>query len=75
MDLSPKTAIIVDEMGEREVPASAVLPGQIVLVKPGQSIPVDGVVREGASAVDESMLTGESIRWINPQATRYSGPR
>jgi Cu+-exporting ATPase len=62
MDLSPKTAIIVDETGnEREVPASAVLPGQIVLVKPASPLPVDGVVREGASAVDESMLTGESI--------------
>ncbi len=61
MDLSPKTAVIVDEMGEREVPASAVLTGQLVLVKPGQSIPVDGVVQEGHSAVDESMLTGESI--------------
>ena len=61
MDLSPRTAVIVDENGEREVPVSSVLTGQVVLVKPGQSIPVDGQVIEGASAVDESMLTGESI--------------
>ena len=62
MDLAPKTARIEDENGEvREVPAGQVRPGQIVVVRPGESLPVDGVVVSGHSAVNESMLTGESI--------------
>jgi Cu+-exporting ATPase len=62
MDLSPKTAHLLDDQGnEREVPASSLRPGQLVLVKPGESLPVDGEVESGISAVDESMLTGESI--------------
>ena len=62
IDLAPKTAILVAEDGtESEVPAETILPGQVVRVRPGASVPVDGVVLEGASAVDESALTGESI--------------
>jgi Cu+-exporting ATPase len=62
MDLQPAVAHLWDEKdGERDVPASAVLPGQTVLVRPGERIPVDGIVLTGRSAVDESMLTGESI--------------
>jgi Cu+-exporting ATPase len=62
MDLSPKTAHLLDESGnEREVPASSLRPGDLVLVKPGESLPVDGEVVSGESAIDESMLTGESI--------------
>ena len=61
IDLAPKTAIIVSNNKEKEIPADAVIPGDIVVVKPGAQIPVDGTVIEGQSAVDESMLTGESI--------------
>jgi len=62
MDLQPAVAHLWDEReGERDVPASAVIPGQTVLVRPGERVPVDGIVLDGRSAVDESMLTGESI--------------
>ena len=60
LDLSPKSARVVREGREIDVPLSAVLPGDRVRVRPGEAIPVDGVVVEGASSVDESMLTGES---------------
>ena len=61
MDLAPQTAIVVRNGEEVEVPASQLQIGDIVVVKPGQSIPVDGVIIDGSSAVDESSLTGESI--------------
>ncbi len=62
IDLAPKTATVVDADGaETTVGVEAIQPGQTVLVRPGEAIPVDGVVLEGASAVDESALTGESI--------------
>ena len=62
IDLTPKTATVVAEDGtETTVDVDAILPGQVLRVRPGESIPVDGVVLEGASAVDESALTGESI--------------
>jgi Cu+-exporting ATPase len=61
MGLAPKTAIILDGSAEKEVPVEDVMPGDIVVVKPGAKIPVDGTVTEGQSAVDESMLTGESL--------------
>ena len=61
MDLSPKTAVIERDGVEREVPIDEVQKGDIFIVRPGMSIPVDGVILEGESAVDESMLTGESI--------------
>ena len=62
IDLAPKTATVVAEDGtETTVDVDAILPGQVLRVRPGESIPVDGVVLEGASAVDESALTGESI--------------
>jgi len=59
MDLAPKTALLHHE--EREIAVEEVLPGDIILIKPGASIPVDGEVINGHSAVDESMLTGESM--------------
>ena len=62
IDLAPKTATVVaDDDTETTVDVDAILPGQVLRVRPGESIPVDGVVLEGASAVDESALTGESI--------------
>ena len=61
MDLSPKTAVVERGGEEREVPIDEVVIGDIFIVRPGMSIPVDGVVLEGESAVDESMLTGESL--------------
>lgn len=62
IDLAPKTATVVAEDGnETTVDVDSILPGQVLCVRPGESIPVDGVVLEGASAVDESALTGESI--------------
>ena len=61
MNLRPKTAVIVKDGGELEVPLDEVAAGDIVLVRPGASVPVDGEVVDGASSVDESMLTGESL--------------
>jgi len=61
MDLSPKTAVVIRDEEEREISLSKVVREDVVLVRPGQSIPVDGEVLEGESAVDESMLTGEPI--------------
>ena len=59
--LQPKTARIVRDGVELEIPADDVLVGDIVIVRPGEKLPVDGVVVEGRSTVDESMLTGESL--------------
>ncbi|CAG1015466.1 H+-transporting ATPase [Anaerolineales bacterium] len=61
MGLRAKTARVVRDGVETEVPVDDVRVGDVVLVKPGEKIPVDGVVVEGRSAVDESMLTGESL--------------
>ncbi|MGN0779653.1 MAG: heavy metal translocating P-type ATPase [Aristaeellaceae bacterium] len=61
MKLAPKTATLLRDGQEVVVPMAQVQVGDIVVVRPGESIPVDGVVREGSSAVDESALTGESI--------------
>jgi P-type Cu+ transporter len=59
--LQAKTATVIRDGKELEIETEEVVPGDIVLVRPGEKIPVDGVVSEGSSAVDESMLTGESI--------------
>ena len=61
MNLAPKTAVLVRNGAEVEVPVEQVKRGDIYVVRPGGNIPVDGVVLEGNSAVDESALTGESI--------------
>lgn len=61
MGLRAKTARVIRDSVEVEVPVDDVRVGDIVLVKPGEKIPVDGVVVEGRSAIDESMLTGESL--------------
>ncbi|MDR0706755.1 MAG: heavy metal translocating P-type ATPase, partial [Treponema sp.] len=61
MGLAPKTAIIIEHGVEKEIPIDEVIPGDVIVVKPGAKIPVDGVVVEGRTAIDESMLTGESM--------------
>lgn len=60
-NLRPKTAIVVRQGKEIEIPVEELFVGDIVVVKPGQRIPVDGKIIEGYSSVDESMITGESI--------------
>lgn len=61
MDLAPKTATVLRSGKEVEVPVEEVNVGDLILVRPGQSIPVDGEIVEGTSSMDESALTGESI--------------
>ncbi len=61
MDLAPKTATVLRYGKEVEVPVEEVAVGDLILVRPGQSIPVDGEITEGSSSIDESALTGESL--------------
>ncbi len=61
MELSPKTAAILEDGVEKIIPLANVKAGNILIVRPGEKIPVDGIVTEGESAVDESMLSGEPM--------------
>ncbi|BCJ95631.1 heavy metal translocating P-type ATPase [Anaerocolumna cellulosilytica] len=61
MDLAPKTASVIRNGVEEEIPLEDVVIDDIIVVRPGQSIPVDGIIVEGSSAIDQSALTGESI--------------
>ncbi|MGN1161331.1 MAG: heavy metal translocating P-type ATPase [Candidatus Fimenecus sp.] len=61
MNLAPKTAVVIADGVETEVPVENIQKGDIFVVRPGGSIPVDGIILEGTTAVDESALTGESI--------------
>jgi len=61
MDLAPPTATVLREEGESEVRVEDVVPGDLVLVRPGERVPVDGTVEEGEGFVDESMITGEPV--------------
>jgi Cu+-exporting ATPase len=61
MNLCPRTARVLDAAGEREVPVEDVRVGDVLVVRPGEQIPVDGTVLEGRSSIDESMITGESL--------------
>jgi Cu+-exporting ATPase len=61
MGLQAKTALVIRNGEETEIPLEAVVTGDIILVKPGEKIPVDGEILEGRSALDESMITGESV--------------
>ena len=74
MDLAPKTATLVGDDGtETEVPVERVQPGDILAVRAGQGVPVDGVVVEGSGTVDESALTGESIPVDKPVGSEVTG--
>jgi Cu+-exporting ATPase len=61
MGLQPKTARVVREGEEKDIPIEEVISGDVIIVRPGEKIPVDGVIINGSSAIDESMLTGESL--------------
>jgi Cu+-exporting ATPase len=59
--MQPKTALVIRNGEEREVPVEDVQVGDLILVRPGERVPVDGIIRQGYSSIDESMITGESI--------------
>ena len=61
MDLAPKTAAVLRDGTETEIPVEEVCGGDLIVVRPGQSVPVDGVLTEGSASVDQSAITGESI--------------
>jgi P-type Cu+ transporter len=73
LDLSPKTARILRNGNEEDIPLEQVKPGDRLRVRPGEKIPVDGIVLEGASAVDESMITGESMPAEKSAGSRVIG--
>ena len=74
MDLAPKTAIRLNEDGtEEEIPVEEVLRGDTLVVRSGQSVPVDGVVIEGNATVDESAITGESVPVEKQQGSSVTG--
>ncbi|MBI2985358.1 MAG: copper-translocating P-type ATPase [Deltaproteobacteria bacterium] len=61
MGMQAKTARVVRDGREQDIPVEQVVPGDLILVRPGEKIPVDGIIREGYSSIDESMITGESM--------------
>ncbi len=72
MQLAPRTATVIREGAEMTIPASEIVLGEIFVVRPGEQIPVDGVVIEGAGAVNESALTGESLPVDKAEGDRVS---
>ena len=74
LELVPKTARIVDRSGtERDVPLDQVKPGDSVRVRPGEKIPVDGIILDGESSIDESMMTGEPIPSEKTRGSKVTG--
>lgn len=73
LGLAPKTAHLVEGNSERDVPLDHVTVSQMLRVKPGEKIPVDGTVTEGRSPVDESMLTGEPVPIVKEPGSRVTG--
>ncbi len=61
INLRPKTAVIITDLGEKEIPVEEIKKDDVILIKPGSSVPVDGIIIEGNSSVDESAITGESL--------------
>jgi Cu+-exporting ATPase len=73
LELQAETAVIVTDDGEFNVPVSRVNPGDIVLVKPGEKIPVDGIVCTGESVVNEAMISGEAVPVIKEPGSQVIG--
>ena len=73
MALQPRTTRVVREEGEEDLAVEDLRPGDLVLVRPGEQVPADGVVESGASSVDESMLTGESLPVDKEAGSRVAG--
>jgi len=73
LHLAPQTAFRVSLNGDQEVPLSEVKPGDWLRVRPGDRVPVDGTIKEGASAVDESMVTGEALPVDKSPADKVTG--
>jgi Cu+-exporting ATPase len=73
LDLAPPTALRVTPTGDVEIPLSEVKPGDRLRVRPGAKIPVDGVIEDGSSAVDESMISGESLPVEKKSGDRVTG--
>lgn len=61
MDLAPKTAVVERDGREQEIPVEQVVAGDVVIVRPGQNVPVDGFILKGSTSIDEAAITGESI--------------
>jgi Cu+-exporting ATPase len=73
LDLAPKKARVLREGGEQEIPLEQVKAGDRLRVRPGEKVPVDGVVLEGSSSIDESMITGESLPAEKQPGSRVVG--
>jgi P-type Cu+ transporter len=73
MDLRPKVARVLRDGAEVELPVAALRKGDIVVVKPGENMPVDGEVTEGSTEVDESLITGESIPVVKAAGDKVTG--
>ncbi len=73
MKLAPKTALLLQEKEEIRIPIEKVKVGDVLIVKPGERIPVDGVVIKGNTTIDESMLTGESIPVVKVEGSKVIG--
>ncbi len=72
--LTPNTARIIENGAEREVPAAEVHPGQMIRVRPGENLPVDGIVRSGRSSINQASLTGEAMpHGVQPGEPVYAG--
>lgn len=70
MNLAPKTVTVVRDGKEQVIDAADVVQGDIFVIKPGESVAVDGVILEGKSSFDESAITGESIPVLNRKAIK-----
>ncbi|MBI3413104.1 MAG: heavy metal translocating P-type ATPase [Candidatus Aenigmarchaeota archaeon] len=73
LDLRPKTAVVIRKGKEIEIPADTIEIGDIMVVKPGQSIPTDGVIVEGHTEIDESVITGESLPVTRKESDKVIG--